>query len=166
MSSPRLNLVLGGETISEGADPSAAMPSTDGSIHLHIHLDREGRDEIVRDAGEGRPVKGYARPVLVSLGAVALAVASFYAGQHTHAAPVEVAAATAPAARLPFRSAAPVLPGTAAGALPPALRAQLATPPTVIPPPAAPTTATPAPGTPVGAPAAPPRSRNPFGLGE
>jgi len=177
MSTPRLSLVVGGEPVLGGAgqpEPGAAAP--DGSLHLHIHLDREahldreGREGLARDAGEGRPATGYAHPVLVSLGAVALAVVSFYAGQHgrpavSGGAVPAAAMAAAPATRLPFGSATPVLPGNAADALPPALRAQLAAPPTVIPPPAAPTIVTPPPGTPT-APSGPPRAKNPFGLGE
>ena len=175
MSNPRLSLVVGGDPVLGGADPSGAA-APDGSLHLHIHvdreihLDREGRldgDAVARDAGDGRPGKGYARPVLLGCGVVALTVVSFYAGQHgrpaaSGGAMPAAAIAAAPAARLPFGPAtAPVLPGSAAEALPPALRAQLAAPPTVIPPPGSASrsaTAT--------APAGPPRVRNPFGLGD
>ncbi len=171
MSSPRLNLVLGGEPVLDRADPfGAAAP--DGSLHLHIHLGREGRpdredhDPASRDAGEGRPGKGYTRPVLLGFGAAVLAVASFYAGQHDRAtasggAMPAAAIAAAPAARPSLGSAAPVLPGAAADALPPALRAQLAAPSTVIPPPGASSS-----GAPVTVPGGPPRAKNPFGLGD
>lgn len=170
-NSPCLNLVVGGEDAPGGGSadqPAAAAPG--GSIHLHIHLGRAATDRVPRDADEGRPGKGRARPVLTGLGvAAALAVASFYAGQHsrlqgTGEATPAAAAALAPAARLPFGAAAPRrLPGMAEDGLPPALRAQLAAPPTVIPPPAPiPNAAPPSAPAPPGS----PRGTSSFGLGD
>lgn len=143
MSTAALRLV-----VNRDSQPSLELPTGEGStIHLHLHLDgseRRERASLPPDILEvgapsaGRTERKILRRVLLSVGALALALVSYDLGARTADEHDQAVNAMRPSAfRPPALRTLPDMPAMPGG-MPSAVRERLATSPTVETPTAAP----------------------------